>query len=225
MDELPVVDAQRGYASTGWLRAGAYAATQVVFRLIGVVAARFRVFGRHYLPAAGGVLICSNHQSFLDPVLVGMAADRPLHFLARKSLFEQSAFRALIEFYNAIPIDRGGQGASGIRATLDLLRQQRAVLMFPEGTRSSDGKLQPLKGGVSIIARRGRVPVVPVAVAGAYEAWPRNRDIPWFTPIHIHFGPPIPPDAVVRGEAQTIVDELSRRIARCFAAAQRTRTT
>src|SRR5690606_7647333 len=105
---------------------------------------RFRYRGGEHMPRRGPLVVLCNHQSNLDPVLVGVASPRQLSFLARDSLFV-GWFGSLIRSFDAIPIDREGTGLAGIRATLGRLKKGDAVLLFPEGTRTSDGYLQPLK--------------------------------------------------------------------------------
>ena len=118
----------------------------------------------------------SNHQSMFDPVLVGLSSRRYLSYLARKNLFEQPVLAPLIRSLNAIPIDRG-MGKDGIQAVLDALGQGQAVLVFPEGERTHNGEVQPLKPGVSLLIKRVKCPIVPVGIAGAFAAWRRHMTV------------------------------------------------
>jgi 1-acyl-sn-glycerol-3-phosphate acyltransferase len=117
-----------------------------------------------------------------DPVLVGLASRRYLSYLARKNLFEQPLLAPLIRSLNAIPIDRGF-GKDGIQAVLDALSQGQAVLVFPEGERTYDGAVQPLKAGVSLLLKRLSCPIIPVGIAGAFDAWGRHKKIPDPSPL------------------------------------------
>ena len=139
----------------------------------------FRATGRRHLPATGPALIVSNHQSFLDPVLIGAAANRRLTYLARDTLFDNKVLGRVIRHYGAVPIDRGF-GKEGLQTVLRELDRGRAVLVFPEGERTHDGALQTLKPGISLLVKRVTCPIVPAAVAGVFDAWPRSR--PWPTP-------------------------------------------
>ncbi len=142
-----------------------------------------RVRGRSNIPANGPVLLMSNHQSFFDPVLIGVASPRYNSPLARKTLFANRWFAALIGSLNALPIDREGSGKEGLQAVLTALRDGRAVLMFPEGYRTNDGQLQSLQAGIALLVRRSGVPVVPIGIAGAHAAWPRRQWLPLPAPL------------------------------------------
>ena len=144
-----------------------------------------RTEGMRHVPPTGPALLIANHQSFLDPDLVGIAARRHLCFLARKSLFRNKVFAWLIRSLQAIPIDQKGIGIDGIRDILDQLQAGRAVLVFPEGERTHDGQMQALRPGVSLLIKRAKAPVVPVGIAGAYDAWPRWRPYPKPAPIFL----------------------------------------
>lgn len=200
-----------------------YGLSHYAARLIAATFFQIRVFGREHLPRTGGGLVCANHQSYLDPVLVGLACDRPLNYLARESLFGFAPFRWLIEWYNAIPIDREGLGLSGLKETLTRMRRGELVLIFPEGTRTADGEMQPLKPGFGAVARRGRGPLVPVGIDGAFDAWPRSRKLPGVATIHIHLGPPIDTPLVETLDDDALLAELERRMRACHAAAVATR--
>lgn len=156
-----------------------------------VLGYRYRVWGREHVPRRGGVLLVSNHQSFLDPVLVAAGLPRQVHYMARRSLFRVPGFRGLIRSLNAFPVRRGGVDLSAVRETVARLGAGELVLVFPEGTRTDDGRIQPLRRGVELLARRARVPIVPVVIDGAYEAWPRSRRWPRLGTIRVEFGRPI----------------------------------
>lgn len=173
----------------------------------------------------------ANHQCFLDPIFVSLAAGRPLSFLARSSLFTGGKFERLIRTYGAVPIDRGF-GKDGIRTVIDTLNQGRAVLVFPEGERTHTGAIQPLKAGVSLLIERVRVPIVPVGIAGAFEMWPRSRKLPVAAPlmmprngkgIAVHVGEPIPPDRYANRSREEMLADLEREIRAAHAAAERVR--
>ncbi len=129
-----------------WKSAG-YQLFKNTFWLIACVFFRFRWKGREHFPRDSGALICSNHQSYFDPVLVGICFWQQINFLARDTLFQTFLFGPLIRYLEAIPIDRDGFGLSGIKETLKRLKRGEMVLIFPEGTRTLDGQVGPLKPG------------------------------------------------------------------------------
>ena len=184
-------------------------------RLLAVIFFRIRVGNRYVVPREGGALVLSNHQSHLDPVLVGLACDRRLNYLARRSLFESAGLRWLIESLDAIPIDRDGSGLGGLKETLRRLKRGEMVLIFPEGRRTSDGAVAPLKPGFCALARRANVPLVPLAIEGAFAAWPRSHKLPRPSRIRIEFGPPIWPAEIATLDDLQLVAEVERRIRDC----------
>jgi 1-acyl-sn-glycerol-3-phosphate acyltransferase len=188
--------------------------------LLAVALFRIRCEGRQHVPATGGALVLSNHQSHLDPPLIGLASNRRLNYLARETLFRFAPFAWFIRSVGSIPIDREGSGLSGLKETLKRLRQGGAVVIFPEGTRSRDGEVAPLKPGFSALARRANVPLVPVGIEGAFAAWPRRRKFPLPAPVAIVFGPPLEPSVVASYSDRELVAEVERRIRVCHQAAR-----
>jgi 1-acyl-sn-glycerol-3-phosphate acyltransferase len=147
-----------------------------------------RIEGRHHVPRTGPALLIANHQSYLDPVLVGLASRRQLVYLSRKSLFRHPWFARLIRSYNAVPIDQEGIGIEGLRQVTQQLQAGRAVIVHPEGERTPDGKVHPLKPGIHLLLKRTPVLVVPIGIAGAYEAWSRWRRWPVLAPLFLPAG-------------------------------------
>lgn len=151
----------------------------------------FTVYGAENLPETGGVIMASNHQSFLDPMLLGAAARRPISFMARKTLFDNPFFGKLITALHAFPIDRGGADKAAMKVMLAKLEARKVVIMFPEGTRTHDGSIIPLQVGMAMFAVKGNAPIVPTVIDGAYEAWPRNKKCFSFKSISIGLGKPV----------------------------------
>ncbi len=150
---------------------------------------QLRVRGRRYIPRQGGLIVAANHQSFLDPVILGVAARRPLAFMARRSLFK-GFFGELIGALNAIPIPRESFTPGALRQALSALRSGWALVVFPEGTRTADGSLSALRRGVALLAALSAVPVVPAGIQGAFGVWPRFRKLPFiWGKISVAFGP------------------------------------
>jgi 1-acyl-sn-glycerol-3-phosphate acyltransferase len=137
------------------------------------------------IPQAGPALLIANHQSFIDPMLVGLGTRRHLCYLARKTLFKPPWFAWLLRMLNAVPIDQEGVGKEGMRTILEQLRLGQAVVIFPEGHRTEDGKMNPLKPGIHLLLKRTQAPIVPVGIAGAYEAWPVWRPYPVPAPLFL----------------------------------------
>lgn len=177
-----------------------------------VLLVRGRVFGTARVPKTGPVLLACNHQSFLDPVLATLALPRECDFMARDTLFIQPLFRRLIESLNAFPVRRGEADVAAIKETLRRLKAGRLVTVFPEGTRTLDGRVGPFLPGVGSLARKGKVPIVPVLIDGAFEAWPRHRKLPGLGRITVAYGEPIYPEEHPSLDAQGLMDEAARRV-------------
>lgn len=171
------------------------------------------VYGRENVPDKGPVVLVSNHQSLLDPVFCGIYLKRPLYFLARDSLFTNRLFGWLIASVNTIPVRRGQADLSAMKKVISKLKQGNAVCLFPEATRTSDGKIARFKPGFGLLCRRGEAAVVPIVIDGAFECWPRDKKI--FSPgkqITISYGKAIKAEEVKRmGDkklAQVLTDTL-----------------
>ncbi|MGA8481299.1 MAG: lysophospholipid acyltransferase family protein [Chthoniobacterales bacterium] len=141
--------------------------------LVGKVAFDFKVYGRENLIEEGAAILASNHQSYLDPPCIGMACRNDIYYLARNTLYQRPLIGPLLKRLNTVPVDRDRGDVSSIKAIIRLLRSGHRVIIFPEGTRSSDGKLQPARAGLGMIIAKTLAPVVPVRVFGSYEALPR----------------------------------------------------
>ena len=200
-----------------------YSAVSVACFLTGLILFRLRCRGRHHIPRQGSVLVCANHQSVMDPVLVGLAIPRRLNFLARRTLFEKQPLAWLITYLDAIPIDRDGMGLEGIKETLRRLKRGEMVLIFPEGTRTSDGELQSLKPGFQAVARRSQAALLPVAIDGAYQAWPRGARWPILTRISLQFGEPLVAEQIAAMTQDELMEELTRRMEDCLKGARELR--
>lgn len=168
-----------------WLSACGYRAAYALSHLLFTLGFSLRTSGSQLVPAQGPVLLLANHQSFLDPVLVALAIRRRFRAVARKTLFRPPLFAWLLRQLGAIPLGREGVGKEGLRTALQELERGQAVLLFPEGTRTPDGRLQALRPGVHLLLRRAPVPVVVVGIAGAYQAWPSGRPFPLLAPLFL----------------------------------------
>ncbi|MGD9895552.1 MAG: lysophospholipid acyltransferase family protein [Candidatus Methylacidiphilaceae bacterium] len=164
----------------------------------------------------GGLLLVSNHASYLDPLAVGSIVRREIHYLARRSLFK-GPMAGLLKSVNTIPTAREHPEPAALRKILSLLGDGHAVLIFPEGTRSADGKLQPAEPGAGFLAAQAQVPILPVRVFGSFEALSRFSRFPHLTPIRVVVGYPYLPRPMSHGEARkeyyrSLAEEMMRRI-------------
>jgi 1-acyl-sn-glycerol-3-phosphate acyltransferase len=144
-----------------------------------------RVEGGRHVPRKGPVLLLANHESYLDPVAVGLAARRHVDYLARRTLFENPILGKLLPSYNVIPVNQEGFAREGLQTILKQLQAGRAVLIFPEGNRTEDGRMQPLRPGILLLMKRVTMPIIPVGVAGGFEAWSRFRRYPTLAPLFL----------------------------------------
>jgi 1-acyl-sn-glycerol-3-phosphate acyltransferase len=199
--------AQRSFSKRLW-----YEFFRVLCRVLGVAIFHIRVFGREHVPKHGGVLVVSNHQSHLDPILVGLACDRRLNYVARDTLFGFAPFRWLINSFDAIPIDREGIGLGGLKESLRRLKDGEMLLIFPEGTRTRDGEVGQLKPGFLALARRAKVPLLPVGLDGSYESWPRRNLLPQPAVIQIRFAAPLAPEIMSGMSDEQLLSEVNCRI-------------
>lgn len=150
---------------------------------------RLEIHGREHVPRQGAVLLVSNHQSLLDPPLVGGAAPRQLSFLAKAELFRVPLLGPLIRRLGARPVRREGADAQALRTALASLEAGEALLVFPEGTRSDTGRVGETKPGAGLLAVLSGAPVVPVYISGTGRALPRGGVLPRPVKVRVRFGP------------------------------------
>jgi 1-acyl-sn-glycerol-3-phosphate acyltransferase len=189
-----------------------YGACRQAARVLFVTLFAIRVYHRRRLPAAGGVLVISNHQSYLDPILVAVGMPRAFHPMARESLFRFAPFAALIRSLLAFPVRRASADLAAVREAMRRLKGGAVVLMFPEATRTRDGSIGHLQAGPITIAARIGVPVVPAVIEGAFEAWPRTRWLPWPHPVRVAFGEPVWPQEAAAGDPGDLMEILRARM-------------
>src|SRR5580765_3801319 len=186
---------------------------------------RWEIHGTENIPASGPTIFASNHASFLDPPLVGAATHREINYMARETLFRFPVLGSILRGVNAVPVDREGGGAAGLRAILDRLLAGGAIILFPEGTRTKDGQLQPARSGIGLTVIKSTAPVVPVRVFGTFEAYSRNHKFPRPRRVGVKYGKPMRFEQL-RAEARTctkprlkeiyqqVADELMAAIAK-----------
>jgi 1-acyl-sn-glycerol-3-phosphate acyltransferase len=185
----------------------------------------WRVFNAERVPLKGPVILASNHASFLDPPLVGSGLHRDINYLARESLFRFPVVGAILRSWNSVPVDREGGGARGLKAILERLLAGGGIILFPEGTRTHDGKLQPARAGIGLTVIKSDAPVVPVRVFGTFEAFGRHLRLPHPRRVAVKYGRPMTFEQL-RAEAKTcskprlkeiyqqVADEIMAAIAR-----------
>ena len=171
---------------------------------------QIRGFGRHYEPGGGGAVYICNHQSFLDPILMGMWLRRPMNYMARESLFRAPGFKQIIESLNAFPVRRGTADTAAIKEAMRRVRSGHQAVVFPEGTRTRDGRIGPFLPGVALLSRRAAEWTVPVLIDGAFEAWPRWQMLPRPGSIVVQYAPPIHRSEARKLEPAALVEHVRR---------------
>jgi 1-acyl-sn-glycerol-3-phosphate acyltransferase len=172
-----------------------------------------QIHGQENLIEDGPALLAMNHQSFLDPPLASICCHRQIHFLARKSLFDIPFLGRLLRHLNVIGVDRDGADMSALKSVIRLVRDGGCTIIFPEGTRSRDGQLQPAKAGVGLVIAKTLAPVVPMRVFGAFDAFPRGRKFPRRVPISVVIGKPLRfTKADVAGDPREVYQRLSEQV-------------
>jgi len=182
-----------------------------LFRLIFSSYFHWRVFHPERVPIEGPVILASNHASFLDPPLVGSGLSRPINYLARDSLFRFPIAGSVMHSWNAVPVDRDGTSPRGLKNIIDRLKAGGGIVLFPEGTRSHDGRLRPAKSGLGFVVIKSNAPVVPVRVFGTFAAYGRRMMFPLPRPVAVKYGRPLD-FSQERAEAATCSRERLKEI-------------
>jgi 1-acyl-sn-glycerol-3-phosphate acyltransferase len=171
-----------------------YGISHYLFRFVADIAFRGEIAGLENLPKGGGFIIASNHASHLDPALVACQLPRQVCYFARKTLWKPGIGSWWMDSVGCIPVDRdGGSDVQAMKRVLKALAEGKVLNLFPEGTRSPDGKLQSPKAGVGFMACRTAVPVVPARIFDSFKAFGRNGPICPGTPVSVVFGKPMLP--------------------------------
>ena len=209
-----------------------YVSTRIASATLFTFGFSMRYEGGRNLPMHGPVLVIANHQSFLDPPAIGFGMPRNLVYLARSTLFKNRAFAAFIRGVNGVPIDQDGVGKEGLKTILGQLNLGKPVLVFPEGTRTPDGDMKELRPGIHLLIKRSPAPILPVAIAGAYDAWPSWRKYPIPSPlflpptkrtIAVSVGEPLDPKPFAEMPREEAMAALGAEIARVHARAEKLR--
>lgn len=191
---------------------------QVIAQILTRLLFDVKVEGRRNIPRRGGILIASNHQSYLDPVVLAASLHRPLNFVAKSELFSNPIGAWFMRRLNAFPLRQGKGDIGALKETIRRLKEGHMLNIFPEGARTPDGKIHTFERGVALIIRRANVPVVPACIVGAYEAWPINRPLWRASPVRLRFGPVLKLDGL-NTDAE-ITAAIEREVRRMFAEMQ-----
>ena len=196
-----------------------YAAGYQFSKFIGQSFFDLRAYGQDNLIEEGPALLAMNHQSFLDPPFAGISCKREVFYLARKTLFDIPIAGPIIRRLNVIGVDRDGSDVAALKAVIRILRAGGCTLVFPEGTRSRDGNLQPARAGAGFIIAKTLAPVVPMRIFGAFEAFPRDSKFPRMTPVTVVIGKPVRFTAAdVAGDPRVVFQRLSEQVMEKIAA-------
>lgn len=142
---------------------------------------RYEFIGEDRVPRRGPVLFISNHQSYYDPVLNGLVVNRrQFTALADAALFKFKPAGWVIRSIGALPLSAGAGDKGALKAALKEMEEGRCILIYPEGTRTSDGQIVEFKRGTTLLLRRSKATVLPMAIEGAFDVWPRHRLLPRF---------------------------------------------
>jgi len=197
----------KGFLQQNWHRLARAVGTILICLLY-----RLRVFGKENVPKNGPVLFLSNHQSFLDPIFAQSTVWRNFYFIARQSLFELKILGPLINSLNTVPINRGQADIAAMKTVIELLKQNKPVCLFPEATRTSDGKIAQIKPGFGLLSRRGKAMVVPVVIEGAFECWPRHKKFPKLGKVAVSYGKAFTPEDIKRLGDRDFAKLLTERL-------------
>jgi 1-acyl-sn-glycerol-3-phosphate acyltransferase len=189
-----------------------YAFAHIVLNPIFKILFRWEVKGKENIPKRGAVILAAHHESYLDPAVIGTASPRQIYFLAREELFQVGFFSWIIKHLNTIPISREQLQISTLRKSLEILKEGKVLLLFPEGTRSPAGTISEGERGVGLIAAKANVPVIPVLIKGSGEALPKNKKRITTHKISVIFGKPMYFEQSGNKDKKEFYQEFSDRV-------------
>ena len=193
----------------------------ITAQVIGKTLFSFKVVHRERIIEDGGCIFAMNHESYIDPPLAGIACKRELFYLARKSLLKWPIMGQIFPHMNVIPVDQERADMSALKTVIKHIRAGEATVIFPEGSRTPDGTLQPAQPGLGLVIAKTLAPVVPMRIFGAHKAFPMGGKPLPFTPVTIVVGEPMyfTKDDLV-GEGRELYQRLSERVMERIAAIQ-----
>jgi 1-acyl-sn-glycerol-3-phosphate acyltransferase len=203
----------------------AYYAGWRFFRAVFAVYFRWKVFNPERVPLNGPVILASNHASYIDPPLVGAGVERQINFLARDTIFRVPVLASILRSWEVVPVDRDGGTGRGLKMILSRLERGGAIILFPEGTRSRHGELNPARSGIGLTVIKSKAPVVPCRVFGTHRAFGPHMLIPRPRRLTVKYGRPLNfetlraeaatcPKPRVKEIYQQVADEIMADIAR-----------
>ena len=196
-----------------------YDASYQLSKFVGDALFDLRVYGQENIIEEGPALLAMNHQSFLDPPFAGISCQRPIHYLARKTLFDIPVIGWILRRINVIGVDLGSSDVAALKAVMRVLKSGGCTIVFPEGTRTLDGSLQAAKPGAGFIIAKTLAPVIPMRIFGAFEAFPKGAKMPRMSPVTIVAGEPIRfGKADITGDPRIVFQRLSERVMEKIAA-------
>ena len=184
-----------------------------IMRFILSVFGRWQVIGRENIPAEGPVVVVSNHLSYWDPIIIGCALERKVHFMAKAELFSYPGLSAIVRGLGAFPIKRGQSDRNALRTAIHFLQSGEILGIFPEGTRSKTGELMAFKPGITMLAYKGQSPILPVAAVNSPKVF-----FGWFYPVRLLIGRPIDFPALDKRPSSEVLEELTEKSRQAVAA-------
>jgi len=155
-----------------------YSVVRTIAWLILKIFWQMKIEGIENIPKKGAVIIASNHVSYLDPAVLVASLNRKIYFIAKKEVFKNTFVSFILKKMNVFSVDRENVDIAAFKKTINILREEKILGIFPEGTRSSNGELQELKLGVVKIAMKTGVPILPVGISGTHKIYPRGKKFP-----------------------------------------------
>ena len=205
----------------GLIRDAAQGVVRWCFRMLFLILWRVRVHGLEKFPDSGPLLLLSNHQSNLDPMALGVVSPLPINYLAKRSLLKIWLVGWFLAWNDCIAIDRESNAIAGMKETLKRLKRREAVLVFPEGARSRDGDLQPIKPGFCMLAQRTKSTLLPIALDGGWQAFPPGAFVPRLGNLQVVVGDPIEFSQYQSLTNDELCDLVGERTAALYAEAKR----
>ena len=182
-------------------------------RLLYMTFGRWKVIGSENVPKTGGVILAPNHVSYSDPPAAGCGIRRPVHYMAKKELFETPVLGFLIKSVGAFPVKRGTADRAALKKAIETVKNGKVICVFPEGTRSPNGNLLPAESGIGMIALKSKAPVVPVALIDTDRLLPAHSKCFHFARVRVIYGKPLTfDDLYERGMDREAIDEVGKRV-------------
>jgi 1-acyl-sn-glycerol-3-phosphate acyltransferase len=202
----------QGFSVKKAMQVSIYWVSRLLCLVIAKALFRLRVSGADSVPRVGAAIVAANHTSYLDPIIVGVAIRRPVHFMAKEELFRFGPFGWLLRQYQVFPVSRRRIDHQAMKRAVSLLQRGEVVVIFPEGTRGNGIRLRPARPGIGLIAARSRVPVIPLFHQGTEKALPRGAWFPKPHRVSVKFGKPLYFGEIDAGRWQEQVDRFSQTV-------------